>query len=580
MFGREERAGATTLLSCLLASAGAGVGQSLPATAKGITEPGRSLRRPLDMFLATAPDSKTSARSLLVVLDPSPAVAEAGFGREFRAALASCGDLREARLGLFVVGAPKARVAPVAGEAERVGALIVAQLARPNEEPQNVFAALREAVPLLARCEAPRRLLLVTLDNGEAEDAVEETAKLLKRHQIQLDVITREACFADSQGAACGNPMTGEARVPPRNALWVGGDAPWIDLPYGFLFQPYDTNSITPAGYAPWALARLVYGGGGGRVFLHAGATTYGHHCILRGECPTCGVHFYWPDTRGKHHENHTEAYLPGRLEAMAPLVVSRTEAAECLTKDPYARAVHVAWQRAHEAGLVAGQPPLTLQENRLVPEKSEPDWERFAEFDLLGGFRPNDVPRIGKRARELAAAAAEIEVGLAKVLATNPDGDPRQRAIAHATQAMLLLTRVSLLSLERYCRQDAAEALRQLAAAGEKGEPSLTCDEQSICHGMASYLRRETEEGPVRAEMARLARLLDAFEQSFGGSPVSFAVRRLSFPKFRIWLYDADAEKKAPRPQSEERRGPETPPRRPARPASAPASGPTTGGR
>src|SRR6185295_3282664 len=114
--------------------------------------------------------------------------------------------------------------------------------------------------------------------------------------------------------------------------------------------------------------------------------------------------------------------------------------------------------------------------------------------------------------------------------------------------------------------------------AAGHK-KPSISTNPRSICHGMAPYLRRMTEESLLRSETARLAKVLDEFERSCGSSPVSFALRRMSYPEFYIW-YPGECEEPKVRPKasSEEPRGPTTP--RPAkRPGSTPAGGPTTGG-
>ena len=567
----------TSLVAALLAAQPIAA-QQAPPTAHAITEAGRTLARPLDLFLAVpSPDARATERHLLIVLDPSTSVAAAGFKKELEAAVVrNKNDLAATKLGLFVIGAPRATVAPTP-DFQRVVARVAAQLDKPNDQPKNLFAAVREAVPLVAIGDAAGRMLLVSLDNGEAEDAVEETGRMLKRRHVGLDVVTVEACLADSYWAGGRSGGIFERNEePPPGAVMVGGDAPLIDLPFGFLFQGYEGNVVTPSAFAPWALARIVYLSDGGRVSLWSGATKYVHHCIFYGDCPACGKRYSWPMTTN-YHEDHTEDYTNMRLQQQAPLVTSRTEAVEYLAKDPYARATQIAWRRAYDARLVEGRPSLRVEGARMsIDDRHERDRDGI-EWELLYDDGARDLAKTAARARKHADTAGSIEADLAKVIAAARPGDTRQLAIAHHTRAMLLLTRVSLLALERFCTVEGPEQLRRDAAAGHK-DPSIGRHARSICHGMAPYLRRLTSESLLRSEMARLAKVLDDFERSHGSSPVSFALRRMSYPEFDLWYPGEQEEpKERPKPSSDEPKGPPT--GRPGRPGSTGTGGPTTGG-
>lgn len=569
---------------CLLLSLAQGLrtqAPAAPARADSITEPGRGLLRPLQDFLGLPTGaSPTTARTLVLVLDPSEALAEAGFVAEFGKALrGAAAELRAAKVGLFVAGQGMV-VKPTANLATVEKAVAVA-LTKPRDVPHNLMAAVREAAKDMGGSRGARHLLVVSLDNTETEDDVEGTGKQLAARGVTLSVVAPDACYADCHWAPGGAPrlmnVARQARAESP-AILVGGDAPIIDLPHGFLFQMYDGCVVTPAGYAPWAWNRLVQvAGGRSRAYIFAGKSNWTHHCILFGECLDCGRYYHWDPTEppmGRPgHPDHTEDYRIGRLQQMAPLLGSRIEAARILGRDPIVRATQVAWRAACAGGVMFGSPSLRLTRDGAVPENEAVDGPP-RDSQLLGEEAVRHPDDHLAKARAIAAQAAAIEAELDRALAAaSPGPGIRQLANARYLQIMLLLTRVALIDYEYFVVHKMPDVL---VADGRRKGASLEVGEQSICHGLGIHLRRMAQDHPARPVMARLAGLLDQFERDFGGSPVSFALRRMSLPKFEIWYPGEPVEVDGDRP-----RFPGSEPRPPVtgRPTGSAPTGPTTGG-
>lgn len=84
-----------------LATAPASLPQS-PPTAAAVTEPGRTLTRPLNV-VGGGSSREATVRMLVVLLDPSPELVKGGFVDVFTAALAaSARPLIRTRIGLAV----------------------------------------------------------------------------------------------------------------------------------------------------------------------------------------------------------------------------------------------------------------------------------------------------------------------------------------------------------------------------------------------------------------------------------------------------------------------------------------------
>jgi hypothetical protein len=192
MAGYRASMRVAVLLGFLLASSPAA---QQPPTAASVTEPGRTLTRPLDIVLG-GPSTAAQERTVIVVVDPAAGLVKAGFATAFATAVQqNQKQLANTKLGLGVVGQKGVLVVPPTTDHGTVLAQLRSSLDRPAAEFQNVYADLRTAAAAFPSGSGDRVLLLATLENGDVEDDVEQTVTLLRKARIQVEVFTSEATF-------------------------------------------------------------------------------------------------------------------------------------------------------------------------------------------------------------------------------------------------------------------------------------------------------------------------------------------------------------------------------------------------
>ncbi len=546
------------------------IAQQLP-TAASVTEPGRSLLRPLDIVLGGSASTATD-RTVLVLLDPAAGLASAGFADAFSKALQqNQKTLAQTRLGLGVIGQKGCIVVPPTTNHELVVAELRTCLGRPAAEFQNVYADVRTTIAAFTGQPGERVLLLVTLENGDVEDDVEQTAVLLHKAKVKVEVITSEATLADSYWAA--RPY----QQKPRGTTLTGGDGAVIDLPWGWLFQFASANEATPAGFAMWGLTRLA-AATGGRVFLHAAASQTTHQCAVHARCLFCtGDHLPAADD-----------WSNTLVDQLGPLATSRGDTYGALGADPFFRATVEAWKAAAEAGLVRSQPAV-----RVTGTSASPDRARDGrDLDLTDSA---SFDRHAKRAEEAAGKALQIAEQLQAQLdrIEAGTGSPRQEAAARYTRVLLQLTRVNLLTFAGWCRDIAPAQFAKNAPPLLPPElPIVDRDERPagigysnfcLCHGVRPFFAVELPGGAaLRPELEKLDQLYTAYQQRYGKSQFGYALRRNGIAQFWVTFPGVAAKIPRQRPKSENDNTPPITPRRPPREggsSSGGTSGPTTGG-
>lgn len=536
-------------------------------TAASVTEPGRTLLRPLDVVLG-GPTSEPQVRTVMVVVAASPALAAAGFVDAFAQALRqNAPTLSRTKLGLWVVGQKGPLVAPTLDHAQ-VAARLPEGLTQPNGEFQNVYADLRAAAASLAG-EGEHIVLLVALDDGDVEDDVEKTIALLAKEHVRTEVVTGEATLADSYWAA--RPF----QEKPRGTSLSSADGAVVDLPWGWLFQIGSANETAPAGFAVWGLSRLA-AATGGRVYLYASDAQTKHECAPFGRCLFCD---------GDHVPQ--QGWDTTKVAMLAPLATSREATFATLGGDPAFRAMTTAWRAAGEAGLLQSSAGIKLSGTSAAPDRQRPT----RELDLTEGA---SFERHAKRALEAAGKAQqigdELEKSLAKVDAANTQ--PRALAAAHYTRVLLQLTRTNLVQFAAWCREiapaqfDGDQALLPPEVPivdGEQRPVGIGVSSFCLCHGVRPFLDVELPGGDaMRAELTKLEALFTAFEAEYGQTQFGTALRQNGIAEF--WLSFPGTPPKLPRKR--QKSAPETPttitPRRPPRAGGSSTggtSGPTTGG-
>jgi len=559
-------------LACGLAIAGLAAAQELP-TAADVTEPGRSLDRALRVVLSGQKGSQT----LYFLIDSTKSLVEAGFAKRLAAALAAKqAELRETSIGIARVGTsrgkkPAIELAPTTDHARVVGS-VHAVLARPSSAFQNVYADIRKLAAVMDQAPGNHRICLVTLENGDAEDDLEETVNVLSKSRVQLSAITSESYLADSYW------RTNRQANKPRGTELTGGDGPYTELPYGWVLQPVSVNEISPSGFAGYGITRLA-AATKGKVFLYAPKAA-GHKCTVY---PTQACLFCSGD-----HINPAEVYWDARVRQLAPLAASRRDAFREVAHDPYFRAVMRAWRDAAKAGIVASSPPLKQAGSTV--RRGRGDRPRNLGLMTTLGF--------GRNARRALAAKREVERILENLDADleraekNGRGRARQKAMAETTRLLLLITRVNLITYRGFCLELGLKLGGRIKFDYQPPERAITDNPRRavgigyssmcLCHGAAPFLQVELPGENIDKELQRLDTEITRFLDRYAHTPFAIALDRSGIARFHLTFPGIPRSRPRKRPRSQTSDQPKTPTKtgRPSRSGSGSGStsGPTTG--
>lgn len=555
------------LALCLLGSLPA----QQPPTAASVTEPGRTLARPLDLVLGGS-GGEAVERTIVLVLDPAAGLSQAGFADALQQALAKNEKhLAKTFLGLGVVGQKGCMVVSPTKEHDKVLTAARAALQKPAGEFQNVYADLRAAAAAFGTGGGERLLLLVTLENGDVEDDVEATATALHKAHVKVEVLTSEATLADCYWTA--RPYQDK----PRGATLTGADGAVVDLPWGWLFQIAPANETTPAGFAMWGLNRLA-AATGGRVFLHATSQQTQHQCTTPfARCLFCNG----------DHLPVDDGWNQALVDQLGPPATSRADTYQALGADPFFRAMVDAWRLAAEAGLVRSQPAV-----RVAGTTASPDRARAGrDLDLTDSA---SFDRHAKRAEEAAAKAQQLGEQLQAVLdkIDAGKGSPREEAAARYTRVLLQLTKVNLVTFAAFCRDVAPHLFDRDTPVpllpevpgvdGEQRPVGIGYSNLTLCHGVKPFYGVELPGGAaLRTELEKLDALFTAYEARYARSQYGLALRHNAIAQFWVTFPGVTAKLPRVRPKTENEPPTVTTPRRPSREggASGGSGGPTTGG-
>jgi len=501
-------------------------GADEPLTAAACTLRGRSLDRSLDEVLSPGTDGDGKARTVLFVVDPSPALKTAGFARSLRAAVGRAGDkLADTRLG--VIGAmPKAKpILCAAGEPVAALDAVDALLSSPRSQFADVFEATRRGVKAFGGKKSARHLVLVTLDNGDVESDVEAAVRALRKAHVTFSVLTWQAFLSDSYWAYRGSEA-------PRGMTPRGGEAAFVQVPWGFIFQNAVANEHTGSGFAAFGLSRLA-ASVKGRVFLFDDGKSREHKCTVVGTtCTFCDA----------DHLPDGTAYQTGLLSGLAPVVNSRKVALARAARDPYFKATLAAWEAATAARLVRSAPGVKRSGGSLKSSGSATS-SRMAELGRTLGFQ-REARTADGLAKECGAIAKRLRAAIDAV--SSDEGSPRQRATAETTYALLRLTRVNLLGFAAWCREvgpvqverrDAEQAFPEYRGLSKGFRPSgVSFAGFSACHGVKPFLRQRWPGGEsFRAELEELSKVFDRLLAKYAHTPYGTAIRRSSLARFHL---------------------------------------------
>ena len=559
----------TAVLVLLLAAAAprAGAGDDLPRAVE-VTERGRDVDRILDMVLTSRPATGEDGRVLALLLDVTASLQRSDFAGELEAALErNARALAGTRIAVAAVGDGFLTLPPT--QDRELTVLRVKQLcARPRTAFQNVYAAVRTLLGHLKGEPGAQEILLVTLENGDAEDDVERTVSALRRADTRLSVICREAFLSDSYWVV--TPPRG-----PPDTTFTGSEAAFVEIPWGLRFQWGIPNNGVLSGYAMYGLTRLA-AATDGRVYLFYPPSGTPHVCCLYSwsECLFCGG----------DHAPEGAVYQSQRLRALSPLAASRAEVLRHALSDPWYRAVQHAWETAAREGLVYSRPSLDRSGGTLRIEKHP--YRGWTPLGTTVSF----ASEIARGRRQIAACEkvlADLDREVAQ--AREAGGEERYRAVAETTRLMFQVTRFNLLHFVAFCEDVGPEHARCGAEDYEPPEATtyprgtrfraLGYWNLSLCHGVKPF-RAVRFPGDDTLERERFALQVrwDAFLRRWDHTPYAALVRRMGLTRHYLVVrpgYVPPGQRRVPDTEKDTTL---TLPERPARPARA-GSGTSGGG-
>jgi hypothetical protein len=543
--------------------------QTPPSTAADVTEEWRGLGRLLDRVIPPEDASGSEPRTLVLLLDPTAALATTGLADALGAALERhAALLGRVKIAVGRSGTEKPLLAP-SEDAAAILAAVRAALASPSEKIQNVYAGLRDAALSLAARAGEHAILLASLDNGDAEDDLEATVARLVGTKTKLFVLAGESYLADSYWGS-----TYVQAEHPKDTQLTGGDGAVIDVPWSWLFQLSSANELTPSGFACYGLNRVA-AGSGGRVWVYQPVNAGQHSCAIWGTCLFCAA----------DHAPESELYNRALIAPLAPSIAPRAEVLSQLGDDPAFKAVLDAWHAALQAGLVRGTAPRAGHWTGI-------DTGAAGRGTLLiGGPAERNAERAEATIKDCERIQAALEVQLGRADAARSSA--RSRAIAEYTRVMLQVTRTNLVGYVGWCKEVAPRWFDKdappppppeiPAVHGDSRNLTIGWTNRSLCHGARPFLEIELPGGErFRNELQALDALIVRFEQRYAHTPYVTALHRQGLATFHQTGNATNLERPRPKSRNGADAGPQTGnSARPARRAggSAGGSGPATGG-
>ncbi len=537
-------------------------------TAADVTERGRTIDKILDLVLLPSRPVGADGRSVLLLVDVTPSLIQSELPARLEQAMERDADgLANTRLGVALVGDEGRPVLPPTSDYAAVRRTVREICARPATRFQDVYADVRRVLPVLKRERGLRELVLVTLENGDAEDDLEATVGALSRAQVRCSVVAREAFLSDPWWAF---------RQPrgPKGTTFTGAEGAFIELPWGFRYQAAPGALSVPSGFAMYGLTRLA-AATAGKVYVYYPVTDRTHTCIdpYWGTCPFCD---------GDHVPTN-ETYQTHRLRALAPLALSRREAIATEAADPYYEATLDAWEQLARYDLVYAKPGLRRSSNGVRVEELA-----YAGWSGLGwsvAF-PSEAAHARRLLVALDVILKQLEAGI-RHAEEKGGGLDRCRALAETTRLLGYVTRTNLVLFEAFATEVAP---RWVATRAKDVQPpevwpypdgtrwqEIGCRMLSLCHGPRPFLELHLPGGAAtRAALDRLCEVWDGYETRYAHTPFLLAARRTGLARFYLVVRPGGPTPHR-KPDLSDTDAAVTLPERPARPGASSGGGAAT---
>jgi hypothetical protein len=538
-------------------------GDDVPLAAD-VTERGRGLPTAIDRLLV--PHDAGTERTVWLLVDVTDSLRRSPFADALAESLGrNAKKLARTKIGVARVGADGIALPPT-GEHARVSQAVRSLLEEPGKTFQDVYTAVRRIAA--APASGKREIVLVSLENGDAELEIEAAVAALSRANARFSAIAREAFLSDSY-------WVNRESLAPRRYSMNGGEAAFIEVPWLFLFQQRARNEVVPSGFAMYGITRLA-AATGGKVYLYYPPSNTPTQCAWIGSCPFCAN-----DQIGAH-----EFYEAHRLRALSPLAGSRSEVFAVAGRDPYLRAVLKTWSRASREGLLLSRPSVRSAGSSLRPERRQRG--NPTTFGTSLGFSGQ-----ASKAEKLAVTCGRMADDLAEEIEGIESGIDRYRAVAEYTVLMLRLTRLNLLYFTAFCQEVGPEQLAmaregatppQRAFFGEDQIPAgIYWSGMTLSHGVEPFYELHLPGGETTDEALRAFQpAFRDFLARYAKTPFGEAARQSGIARFYLTFRGKGSNPVTRQPRSSEKDDTTTEKERPSRGGGSSGSGggATSGGK
>jgi hypothetical protein len=433
----------------------------------------------------------------------------------------------EERLRMAVVGLGEnpELVCPITRDLDEVADSIRALTARPDDAFKNTMDGMRIAATAMKEYKGEKILVLMTLENGDNEDDIELTRKLLEKYEIKLEVVSLEAIYSDPWWQVYGGSY--------KNMGFdlYGAETPYREYPAGWLYDPLIYSNTVPSGFGFYGLAHLA-AETGGKYFLYA-PPAEGQRFCKTVRCPFC-------------NSTHTECdaiYDPMKLGTLQPSVESRKDYESDMRKEKLYHATAKAWEIAYKTGVCGNEPPLLSKGSTVVDSEGKINKNNRPTYYPNGDWKGLKSKAL-KGIKELDKAISQLKKAIG---VPSRDSMPtRVEANAESLLIHLSAARFNLGQLTLLCdgmikldkaKPAAADAFAKPKLEKARGKKVTTymTDTLYFCHGGDRMKNIGFLGGKdTRKELLELCELVDKTSARYNETPWELIVRRAGLVLFR----------------------------------------------
>ena len=427
---------------------------------------------------------------------------------------------------------------------------------------KNTLAAVRLAAPLLRSIPGQRAVVLLTDANGDSEDNLERTAKILKTNKIRFYAIAPEATYSDHYWSAYqldpGEIFDHQARDYVKLGFTLyGQESAHVEFPYVWFFMTRgyynwegDFTVTVPSGFTCYGLSRLSAESKGKAHILPMDAASYSF--CYQVSCTICS----------RKHKECDAVYDPIKLQLTAPKLDPRVKSYTDMRRNASWRFIYLVWEAAFRQGVVGfgppkvdGMPVLDVPGKKKTPISSSASGSSRHYSRTRNAFRPPGVLwyygydiNWRKKAVEATQYRAKLEklasqVRRAMKSANRKKVDRRALATADALLAYLMIGKMNYQQWEYYCYERARKRDVEIGRkqVGQDVTSTYLRDyiRYSFCHGAAALKDLPIEgDKRLRKEWIKSCDLIQETIDRHKGTPWEILVRRAVIVGWKPYTY------------------------------------------